>query len=63
MNTKESINLDIFDIQGKLVFSDKIEANTLVYELNTSSFKTGYYLYRISTKNGEHKTNNMIIAR
>lgn len=63
LNTKESINLDIFDIQGKLVFSDKIEANTLVYELNTSSFKTGYYLYRISTKNGEHKTNNMIIAR
>lgn len=63
LNTKESINLDIFDTQGKLVFSDKIEANTLVYELNTSSFKTGYYLYRISTKNGKHKTNNMIIAR
>jgi hypothetical protein len=63
VNNTENTNLELFDALGKLVYSAEIPANTLVYELNTTQFKPGQYIYRIVNNKGMSKTQNMIIAR
>ncbi len=63
VNSKEDCVLDIFDINGRQILSRKIDANSVVIELNTSSIKAGHYFYRLSSNSSQSKTYPLQIFR
>lgn len=45
---EESIEINIFDVNGKLVFNDKFIVSENIKPINTSSYKSGYYFVQLS---------------
>lgn len=63
VNNSETTLLEVFNIQGQCVFSQQIDANASVIELNTASIPAGYYLYKLSNNSMHSKTYPMQIVR
>lgn len=63
VNSKEECVLELFEMNGRKILSRKIDANSLVIELNTSSIKAGQYFYRLSNNKSQSKTYSLQIIR
>ncbi len=46
-------NIDIYDVLGKIVYSNKIDVNDIPYIIDTRYFRNGYYNVRIITNRNE----------
>ena len=54
LNSKESLDLNIYDLQGRLVQSQKVEAGN--QELNVANLSTQLYIFRFSNDQGVSKS-------
>ncbi len=52
LNVKSDVIIELFDIQGKKLFIEKVEANTTLKQLNLNNFAIGSYILRITGTNG-----------
>ena len=51
------LSLEIYDLLGNLVYADQFKGSVQTeqtYNVNTSSFNNGVYLYKLSTSNASH---------
>ena len=51
------LSLEIYDLLGNLVYADQLKGSVQTeqtYNVNTSSFNNGVYLYKLSTSNASH---------
>jgi hypothetical protein len=48
----EDATLSIYDIAGKVVYTKQVTSNTNSINIDVTSFETGYYLYNLTTANG-----------
>ena len=48
----EEAVLHIYDIEGKLVYSKEVASNTTSINVDVKSWDMGYYLYNLTTANG-----------
>jgi hypothetical protein len=58
---EENVKFELFDLQGRLIFSDKIESRTFKSDFNNMNYPIGVYPYRIITESNVLKTGNLII--
>ena len=48
----EDATLSIYDIAGKVVYTNQVTSNTNSINVDVTSFETGYYLYNLTMANG-----------
>jgi len=60
-NNESDINLQLFDMSGKLVHSDKIEAYQTKYFLPMNKVATGNYLVRMQSVDGKMNTTHKVM--
>ena len=56
-NDAKYLSLEIYDLLGNLIYADQFKGfvqSEQTYNVNTSSFKNGVYLYKLSTSNASH---------
>ena len=56
-NDAKYVSLEIYDLLGNLMFADQFKGSVQTeqtFNLNTSSFNNGVYLYKMSTSNASH---------
>ena len=56
-NDAKYISLEIYDLLGNLVYADQLKGSVQTeqtYNVNTSLFNNGVYLYKMSTSNASH---------
>ena len=56
-NDAKYLSLEIYDLLGNLVYADQFKGSVQseqTYNVNTSSFNNGVYLYKLSTSNASH---------
>ena len=56
-NDAKYLSLEIYDLLGNLVYADQLKGcvqTEQTYNVNTSSFNNGVYLYKMSTSNASH---------
>jgi len=58
---EENVRFELFDMQGRLIFSDKIENMTYKTDFRREEFSSGVYPYRIITESYVLKTGKLVI--
>ena len=56
-NDAKYLSLEIYDLLGNLIYADQFKGfvqSEQTYNVNTSSFNNGVYLYKLSTSNASH---------
>ena len=56
-NDAKYLSLEIYDLLGNLIYADQLKGSVQTeqtYNVNTSSFNNGVYLYKMSTSNASH---------
>ena len=56
-NDAKYISLEIYDLLGNLIYADQFKGSVQTeqtYNVNTSLFNNGVYLYKMSTSNASH---------
>ena len=56
-NDAKYLSLEIYDLLGNLMYADQFKGSfqsEQTYNMNTSSFNNGVYLYKLSTSNASH---------
>jgi len=56
-NDAKYLSLEIYDLLGNLMYADQFKGSVQseqTYNVNTSSFNNGVYLYKLSTSNASH---------
>jgi hypothetical protein len=60
-NNESDIDLQLFDMSGKLVHSDKIEARQAQYVLPMNEVATGNYMVRMQSVDGKFNTTRKVV--
>lgn len=60
-NNEADINLQLFDMGGKLVYSDKIEAYQTKFVLPMNTVATGNYLVQMQSVDGKMNTTHKVM--
>jgi hypothetical protein len=53
--------IQIYSVEGKLLLSELLSANSMIKEINTIDFDNGIYFYSVYTSKGEFVDNGKII--
>jgi hypothetical protein len=53
--------IQIYSVEGKLLLSELLSANSMIKEINTIDFDNGIYFYSVHTSKGEFVDNGKII--
>lgn len=60
-NNEEDINLQLYDMSGKLIHKDVINAYDTKYVLPMQSVATGQYLVQMQSENGKLNTTHQVV--
>ena len=56
-NDAKYLSLEIYDLLGNLIYADQLKGSVQseqTFNVNTSSYNNGVYLYKMSTSNASH---------
>jgi hypothetical protein len=60
-NNEKDINLQLFDMSGKLIHKDVIKAYETKYVLRMNAVATGKYLIQMQTEDGSMNTTHQVV--
>lgn len=53
-------HIEVFSVEGKLIFKEKLPNHSKEYNLDVSEFKDGIYIINVINQNGKHFTKKLI---